>query len=75
MFFARVLIVSVAVLAAGVAQAQDRAQSESACGRDASRVCKKVINDGDMAILGCLKENRARLRPACLKHLQEHGQL
>jgi len=75
MFFARVLIVSVAVLAAGAAQAQDRAQSESACGRDASRVCKKVINDGDMAILGCLKENRARLRPACLKHLQEHGQL
>ena len=75
MFFARVLIVSVAVFAASEAFAQDRAQSESACGRDASRVCKKVINDGDMAILGCLKENRARLRPACLKHLQEHGQL
>jgi hypothetical protein len=75
MFFARMLIVSAAVLVAGAALAQDRAKSESACGRDASRVCKKVINDGDAAILGCLKENRARLRPACLKHLQEHGQL
>lgn len=75
MFFARVLIVSAAVLAAGQAMAQDRAQGESACGRDASRVCKKVINDGDMAILGCLKENRARLRPVCIKHLQDNGQL
>ena len=75
MFFARMLMVSVAVFAASEALAQDRAQSENACGRDASRVCKKVINDGDMAILGCLKENRARLRPACVKHLQEHGQL
>ena len=75
MFFARMLIVSTAVLAAGAAVAQDRAQGESACGRDASRLCKKVINDGDMAILGCLKENRARLRPVCVKHLQEHGQL
>jgi hypothetical protein len=75
MFFARILIVSATVFAAGGALAQDRAQSESACGRDASRVCKKVINDGDMAILGCLKENRAKLRPACVKHLQENGQL
>ena len=69
------LLVSAAVLAAGAALAQDRAKSESACGRDASRVCKKVINDGDMAILNCLKENRSRLRPACVKHLQEQGQL
>jgi hypothetical protein len=75
MLFVRMLIVSAAVFAAGTALAQDRAQSESACGRDASRVCKKVINDGDMAILGCLKENRAKLRPACIKHMQEKGQL
>jgi Cysteine rich repeat len=75
MLFARMLIVSATLLAAGAALAQDRAQGESACGRDASRFCKKVINDGDMAILGCLKENRARLRPACVKHLQDHGQL
>jgi hypothetical protein len=75
MLLVRMLIVSAAVFAASTALAQDRAQSESACGRDASRVCKKVINDGDMAILGCLKENRAKLRPACIKHMQEKGQL
>ena len=76
MFFARVLIVSMAVFAAGSAMAQqDRVQGESACGRDSSRLCKKVINDGDFAVLGCLKENRARLRPVCVKFLQDHGQL
>ena len=75
MLFARALIVSAAVLLAGTALAQDRAKSEGACGRDAARFCKKVINDGDMAILGCLKQNRAKLRSACVKHLQENGQL
>lgn len=79
MSFARLLIASALVLATGAvfaqAHAQDRAKDESACGRDASRVCRKVINDGDMAILSCLKENRARLRPACVKHLQDNGQL
>jgi hypothetical protein len=28
-----------------------------------------------MAVLGCLKENRAKLRPVCVKFLQSHGQL
>ena len=75
MHLVRVLVVSVAALAAGAAVAQDRKQGESACGRDSSRLCKKVINDGDFAVLGCLKENRARLRPVCVKFLQDHGQL
>jgi hypothetical protein len=81
MLFARVLIVTMAVFAAGTALAQDRvkgadrAKGEDACGRDASRVCKKVINDGDMAVLNCLKENRERLRPVCVKLLQAKGQL
>lgn len=76
MFIARILIVSAALVTAGTALAQtDRARSEDACGRDASRFCKKVINDGDQAILACLKEHRTRLRAACVKNLQEHGQL
>jgi hypothetical protein len=78
MLFVRMCIVSVALLAAGGAFAQsqqDRDQGESACGRDSSRLCKKVINDGDMAVLGCLKENRTRLRPVCVKFLQAQGQL
>lgn len=74
MTFIRLLIASALVFAAGSAFAQNRARDESACGRDASRFCKKVINDGDMAILECLKANRARLRPVCVRHLQENGQ-
>ena len=74
MFFARALIVSVAVLLAGTALAQDRGKSEGACGRDASRFCKKVINDGDMVILDCLKQNRAKISKACQQMLASHGQ-
>jgi len=56
-------------------QAQERQKEQDACGRDGTRLCKAVINDGDMAILACLKQNRAKLRPVCLKFLQEKGQL
>lgn len=55
--------------------AQTREQQESACGRDASRLCKAVLNNGDMAVLQCLRANQAKLRPVCLKLLQERGQL
>jgi hypothetical protein len=57
------------------AQAQERQQAQDACGRDASRLCKAVLNNGDMAVLACLKENRTKLRAPCVKMLQEKGQL
>ncbi|MBV8792041.1 MAG: hypothetical protein JO237_08290 [Pseudolabrys sp.] len=57
------------------AQAQERQQGQDACGRDSTRLCKAVINDGDQAVLACLKQNRARLRAVCVKFLQEKGQL
>ena len=63
------------LLFAVAAQAQERQQEQDACGRDASRLCKAVLNNGDMAVLACLKENRARLRPVCTKFLQEKHQL
>lgn len=57
------------------ASAQDRQKEQDACGRDGTRLCKAVLNEGDMAILACLKTNRAKLRPVCLKFLREQGQL
>ncbi len=57
------------------AQAQERQKEQDACGRDGTRLCKAVINDGDMAVLACLKQNRAKLRPVCVKFLQDKGQL
>ncbi len=53
----------------------ERQMGQDACGRDSSRLCKAVLNDGDQAVLACLKQNRARLRPVCVKFLQEKGQL
>ncbi len=57
------------------AQAQERQQGQDACGRDSTRLCKAVINDGDQAVLACLRQNRAKLRAVCVKFLQEKGQL
>jgi hypothetical protein len=38
------------------------------------RFCRAKINDGDMVVLGCLKEHRAKLGKACAKVLDENGQ-
>lgn len=45
-----------------------------ACARDVSRFCRAVMNNGDAAVLTCLKQNRARLSKGCDKVLTEHGQ-
>ena len=44
------------------------------CGRDAARYCRAVINNGDDAVLSCLKQNRARLSKVCAKVLTDNGQ-
>ena len=48
--------------------------SQSACARDVSRLCRARMNDGDSVVLACLKENRARLSKACAKVLTDNGQ-
>jgi hypothetical protein len=60
------------VLMAAVASAQQG--HDDACARDVSRFCRAHMNDGDMVILACLKQNRARLSKACAKVLTDHGQ-
>jgi hypothetical protein len=32
------------------------------------------MNEGDMVVLACLKQNRARLSKGCEKILTDHGQ-
>lgn len=44
------------------------------CARDVSRFCRAHINEGDMVVLGCLKQNRARLSKTCAKVLTDNGQ-
>jgi cysteine rich repeat protein len=60
------------IVMASAASAQQ--QGHDACARDVARHCRAVMNDGDQVVLGCLKQNRARLSKACEKVLTEHGQ-
>jgi hypothetical protein len=67
----RFLLVVSLVVMASAASAQ---QGHDACARDVSRFCRKIMNDGDMVVLSCLQQNRARLSHACAKVLTDHGQ-
>ena len=63
------LIISFIVMAAASASAQ----GQDACARDASRFCRAHLNEGDMVVLACLQQNRARLSKACQATLASHG--
>ena len=64
------LAIPFVLIAAASASAQ---QSQDACARDASRFCRAHLNDGDMVVLACLQQNRARLSKACQATLASHG--
>jgi len=49
-------------------------QEEKACIRDVQRFCRKLMDQGDLTILACLKENRPKLSSACRYVLVSHGQ-
>lgn len=56
------------------ASASAQQQGHDACTRDVTRFCRPVMNNGDQAVLACLKEHRTRLSKGCEKVLTEHGQ-
>ncbi|TYO62192.1 hypothetical protein FXV83_34000 [Bradyrhizobium hipponense] len=64
-------IVSFILYASGAAAQQP---GHDACARDVTRFCRPVMNNGDQAVLACLKQNRTRLSKGCDKVLTEHGQ-
>jgi hypothetical protein len=67
----RILLIVSFVAVASAASAQ---QGHDACARDVTRFCRAVMNDGEMVVLGCLKQHRARLSRACEKVLTDNGQ-
>jgi hypothetical protein len=69
----RFLLAVPLLLLASAASAQS-GRPDPGCARDVSRFCRAHMNDGDMVILGCLKQNRARLSKTCEKVLTDHGQ-
>ncbi|MCK1423646.1 hypothetical protein IVA87_00265 [Bradyrhizobium sp. 147] len=70
---ARFLFVISLLLCASAASAQQQ-PGHDACARDVSRFCRAVMNNGDGAVLACLKQNRTRLSKGCDKVLTDHGQ-
>jgi hypothetical protein len=66
------LLLPVLMFATGAAAQQVR--NDQGCGRDASRFCRAVLDQGDMVVLNCLKQNRAKLSKICAKVLVDNGQ-
>lgn len=62
------------LLIAANASAQTTRREHDACARDVVRLCRHVMNDGDQAVLACLKQHRRHLSRGCNKVLTEHGQ-
>jgi hypothetical protein len=55
------------------AQAQGTPEERNACQRDASRLCRKYLNDGDNAVQQCLQQHRTQLGRACRKAFESRG--
>ncbi|WP_448028750.1 hypothetical protein [Bradyrhizobium liaoningense] len=68
----RFLFIIPLLICASGASAQQLGQD--ACARDVTRFCRAVMNNGDAAVLACLKQHRTRLSKGCEKVLTEHGQ-
>jgi hypothetical protein len=62
------------ISSAAFGQQEGTDQEREACSPDVKRYCSKVIDQGELVILGCLKENHQKLSPACNKVLVDHGQ-
>jgi hypothetical protein len=69
----RFLFILPLLLCASAASAQQQ-PGHDACARDVTRFCRAVMNNGDGAVLACLKQNRTKLSKTCDKMLTDHGQ-
>ncbi len=70
-------LLSISATTGAIAQQQQRSgtpEEQKACSRDVQRFCRPVIDQGDLVILSCLQQNRAKLTPACNQVLVSHGQ-
>ena len=73
--FLALVLLSLSVSTGAVAQqGRGTAEEQKACARDVQRYCRQVIDDGDLVVLSCLQQNRAKLTKACNQVLTNHGQ-
>ena len=64
-----------ATSSSGYAQDDVRVEGAKACGKDADRLCKHVLGQGDMVVLKCFKNRRTKLSSSCHAFLTKVGQL
>jgi hypothetical protein len=72
----RVVLLAIAMLMLGSLDAGAQSgspQDRQACSRDASRLCRKQMSEGDSAVQQCLQQHRGQLGRGCRKVFQEHG--
>jgi len=67
-------LVAITCVAMTCAASAQSGRPDPGCGRDVARYCRAVINNGDDAVLACLKQNRGRLSKICAKVLTDNGQ-
>lgn len=68
------LTVTLGSLAPAFAQDDIRKRGDKACGGDSRKMCSQFFGQ-DMAVLGCLQQNKLRLSKNCHKFLVDIGQL
>jgi hypothetical protein len=59
--------------AAEGSQMQGTPEEQRACAPDTTRFCSEEVPD-TFKVLGCLQDHREKLRKACQKVLEDHGQ-
>ena len=67
--------IMLAASSSGYAQDDARVEGAKACGADANRLCKHVMDQGDMIMLKCFKNRRTKLSTGCHAFLKKVGQL
>ena len=76
----RKLLVALTLLSASLSttafaqQGRGTDAEQKACSRDVQKLCRNVMDQGDLVILSCLKENRPKISKACNDVLISHGQ-
>ena len=67
--------IMLAASSSGYAQDDARVEGAKACGKDADRLCKHVLGQGEMIVLKCFKNRRTKLSRTCHGFLTKVGQL
>jgi hypothetical protein len=67
-------LLSLSIPTGVMAQGRGTDAEQKACSRDAQKHCRAVLDQGDLVVLSCLQQNRAKISPACDAVLKSHGQ-